>query len=321
MLKYLGAAAMAAIVLASAAAAQKTAQKPAPTKAGDRAQVEDIVVTGRRSGVPMWTVRSEQTTLVLIGGIHGISKTTKWDPTALTEALRKADRVMFPQSHALTASPFRAIGWIAKWNSMGSLPKGQSLAAIAGPDTARRLAALRARGLVQADYDRRHPLHLSNDIRDRGKGDVEYGRNVAEYVSKAVKKYKLVEVVPIQRSKAKPVVKDLFASTPQEHLPCLQGAIMFAEAGPAAIQARSDAWAARRVPDVLASPAEAVYGRCWPSGIFAERDAELLPQMKRLLAEPQVTVAVLGLRTLAERDGILDGLAAAGFDIQGPAWK
>jgi hypothetical protein len=33
----------------------------------------------------MWTVRSEQTTLVLIGGIHGISKTTKWDPTALTE--------------------------------------------------------------------------------------------------------------------------------------------------------------------------------------------------------------------------------------------
>jgi hypothetical protein len=162
------------------------------------------------------------------------------------------------------------------------------------------------------------PLHLSNDIRDRGKGDIEYGRNVAEYVSKAVKKYKLVEVVPIQRSKAKPVVKDLFASDSQEHLPCLQGAIMFAEAGPAAIQARSDAWAARRVPDVLASPAEAVYGRCWPSGIFAERDAELLPQMKRLLAEPQVTVAVLGLRTLAERDGILDGLGRGGLRYPGP---
>ncbi|HLL31894.1 MAG TPA: TraB/GumN family protein [Allosphingosinicella sp.] len=319
MLKSIGAAAMAAIAFASAAPAP--AQKAAQTRADDRAQVQEIVVTGRRSGVPMWTVRSEHTTLVLIGGIHGISKTTKWDPTALTEALRRADRVMFPQSHALTASPFKAIGWLAKWNSMGSLPKGQSLVAIAGPHTAGRLAALRARGLVQADYDRRHPLHLSSDIRDRAKGDIEYGRNVADYVARAVKKYKLVEVVPIHRSKAKPVIKDLFASTPQEHLPCLQGAIMLAEAGPAAIQARSDAWAARRIPEVLASPADAVYGRCWPSGVFAEHDSELLPQMKRLLAEPQVTMAVLSLRTLADRGGILDGLEAAGFDIQGPAWK
>jgi uncharacterized protein YbaP (TraB family) len=313
MLKSIGTAAMAGIALASAA--------PAQNKAAERAQVEDIVVTGRRSGVPMWTVRSDTTTLVLVGGINGVSKTTHWDPAALTEALRKADRVMFPQSYALTASPFRAIGWIAKWNSMGSLPKGQSLSAIAGPEAQRRLAALRARNMVRADYDRRHPLHLANDLRDRAKGEIDYSRNVADYAANAAKKHKLAEVVPVQRSKAKPVVKDLFASTPQEHLPCLEAAITVAEAGPAAVQARSDAWAARRVRDVLASPADAVWERCWPSGVFAERNAELLPDMKRLLAEPQVTVAVLSLRRLAERGGLLDGLEAAGFDIQGPAWK
>ncbi len=313
MLKSIGAAAMAALALASAA--------PAQNKADDRAQVEDIIVTGRKSGVPMWTVRGDATTLILVGGINGVSKTTKWDPTALTDALRKADRVMFPQSHALTASPFRAIGWIAKWNSMGSLPKGQSLSAIAGPQAMRRLAALRAQGRVRADYDRRHPLHLSQDLRERARGDIDYSRNVADYAASAAKKHKLAEVVPIQRSKARPVVKDLFASTPQDHLPCLEAALTMAEAGPAAVQARSDAWAARRVRDVLASPADPVYERCWPSGVFADRNAELLPQMKRLLAEPQVTMAVLGLRPLVERGGILDGLEAAGFDIQGPAWK
>ncbi|HEU0133293.1 MAG TPA: TraB/GumN family protein [Allosphingosinicella sp.] len=313
MLKSIGTAAMAGIALASAA--------PAQNKADDRAQVEDIIVTGRRSGVPMWTVRSDTTTLVLVGGINGVSKTTHWDPAALTEALRKADRVMFPQSFALTASLFRAIGWIAKWNSMGSLPKGQSLSAIAGPAAQRRLEALRARNMVRADFDRRHPLHLANDLRDRAKGKSDYSRNVADYAANAAKKHKLAEVVPIQRSKAKPVVKDLFASTPQEHLPCLEASITLAEAGPAAVQARSDAWAARRVRDVLASPADAVWERCWPSGIFAERNANLLPEMKQLLAEPQVTVAVLSLRRLAEQGGLLDGLQAAGFDIQGPAWK
>lgn len=311
MLKMIGAAALAAITVASAAA---------PPKASND-QAEDIVVTGRRSGAPMWTVRSDTTTLVLVGGINGVSKTTHWDPAALTEALRKADRVMFPQSYALTASPFRAIGWIAKWNKMGSLPKGQSLSAIAGPKSVRRLAALRARDRVRADYDRRHPLHLSLDLRDRAKGDIKYSQDVAEYARSAAKKNKLAEVVPIQRSKAKPVVKDLFASTPEDHLPCLEASLTMAEAGPAAVQARSDAWAARRVRDVLNSPADPVYERCWPSGVFAERETGLLDQMKHLLAEPQVTMAVLSLRTLAERGGILDGLEAAGFDIQGPAWK
>src|SRR5687767_8925698 len=209
MLKSIVTAGLAALV--PAAAAQPGAE--------DRAQVDDIVVTGRRSGVPLWTVRSEQTTLVLVGTIEGVTKTTHWDPAALTEALRKADRVVFPQSHAFTASPFRLIGWLAKWKAMGSLPKGQSLGDIAGPDSMRRLAALRARGAVQGDYATRHPLHLANDLKERATKGIEFGRNASDYVRRAVKQYKLT-LVPIERSKARPLVKDLFASTPQEHLPC-----------------------------------------------------------------------------------------------------
>jgi DNA-binding Lrp family transcriptional regulator len=312
MLKSIGAAGLAALALASAAPAQKSAD--------DRAQVQDIVVTGRRSGVPLWTVRSDQTTLVLVGTIEGVSKTTYWDPAALTQALRKADRVVFPQSHAFTASPFRLIGWLAKWNAMGSLPKGQSLAGIASPDVMRRLAALKAKGAVRGDYATRHPLHLANDLKERAVKGIDFGRNAGDYVRRAVKEFKLT-LVPMERSKARPLVKDLFASTPQEHLPCLEAAIAVAEAGPAGIQARSDAWAARRVPEVIASPADRVNVHCWPTAEIVEPGADLAAEMKQLLAEPQVTVAVLSLRSLAEPGGVLDGLEAAGFDIQGPAWK
>lgn len=316
MLKSIGTASLAALALASAAPAQPAAE--------DRAQVEDIVVTGRRSGVPMWTVRSDRTTLVLVGAIAGVSKTTKWDPEALTEALRKADRVMFPQSHALTVSnPFNLIGWLAKYKKMGSLPKGQTLEQFVAPEHMRRLAALQARAMVEKDYQRRHPLHLSNDLRDRAKGKVEYGRHAADYVERAIKTHKLkLAVDPIAKSKAKPVVKDLFASQPADHVPCLIDSIAAAEAGPAAVQARSDAWAARRVPDVLASPADKVFASCWPAGAgIGLPPDELLAQIRGLLDGDQVTVAVLSLRTLAESGGILDGLQAAGLDIQGPAWK
>ena len=157
-------------------------------------------------------------------------------------------------------------------------------------------------------------------MRDRAKGEIDYGRNVVEYVRRAVKQHKLT-MVPIQRSKAKPLIRDLFASTPQEHLPCLEASIAMAEAGPAAVQARSDAWAARRITEVLASPADKIAGVCWPHAEVVETGADLADEMKELLTEPQLTVAVLGLRSLAEPGGILDELAAAGFDIQGPAWK
>jgi hypothetical protein len=128
-------------------------------------------------------------------------------------------------------------------------------------------------------------------------------------------------MVPIQRSKAKPIVKDLFASSPAEHLPCLSASIAMAEAGPAAVQARSDAWATRRVADVLRSPAQGVSGRCWPAEAIGSTEAELAEQFRQLLAEPQVTVAVLNLETLAAPGAVLDRLQAAGYDIQGPAWK
>jgi uncharacterized protein YbaP (TraB family) len=281
------------------------------------------LVLGRRSGAPMWRVTGPETTLILVGAIQGVSKTTKWDPQSLTEALRKADRVMFPQAHAYTVgSPFKLIGWLAKWKAMGSLPKEQSLGQFIGEAEMRRLAALEARGMAQSGYPRRHPLHLANDLQEKAKGKIEFGRSAADHVQKAIKKHKLeVAVDPIAKSKAKPVIKDLFASRPEEHVPCLVASIAAAEAGPAAVQARSDAWAARQVPEVLASPIDKAAATCWPNAWIGVPRDELLAQMQGLLAEKQVTVAVLTLRALAETDGILDGLAAAGFDIQGPAWK
>jgi uncharacterized protein YbaP (TraB family) len=315
-------AALAAAVLSLTPAVAGTTGQDAPAATG-QSQADEIIVIGRRSGAPMWRVTGENTTIVLVGGINGVSKTTQWDPAALTEALRRADRVMFPQSMALTASPFSAIGWLVKFKKMGSLPKGQSLGQFLAPEHMRRLEALEARGVAKDGYEGRHPLHLGNDLRDRAKGDIEFGRNAAEYVARAVKKHDLpVAVDPIAKGKAKPVVKDLFASSPSEHVPCLIDSITAAEAGPAAVQARSDAWAARRVKEVLASPAEGFHNSCWPhgAGLGPSRD-DLVAQMRQLLAEDKVTIAVLGLRSLAETGGILDSLQAAGYDIQGPAWK
>jgi hypothetical protein len=140
-------------------------------------------------------------------------------------------------------------------------------------------------------------------------------------VNLAVQKYKL-NSVPIKRVKIGTVARDFFAIPAREHVPCLVDAIKLAEAGQGAIPAWSQAWAQRRVPEVLSSPAERVHQSCINlndapgSGL-----ADLKPAVRSLLADPRVTVAVLDLHDLATRGGILDDLASAGFKIQGPAWR
>jgi len=214
------------------------------------------------------------------------------------------------------------VGYLAKWRRQASLPKGQTLKEFLPPQQFQRLLFLQKHGIVPKGAEKKHPLHLALSLRDKTKDKVGYGQSPNQYVMAAIRKHKL-NLAPIRRSSAKPFAADLFSGSPSRHIPCLIDAMDMAEAGPAALTARSQAWAQRQVPQVLSSPAEDVYHSCFPAdpaAAPAER-AALHARVKSLLLDPQITVAVLSLHTLARRGGILDDLAAAGHQVSGPAWR
>lgn len=293
------------------------AQQPA---ASSEQAVEEIVVTARRTGIPVWKVTGPKTTIVLIGSIDDVSKDTRWDPGALMRTLRKADRVMFPSMVGLTASPFAIVGILWRARKMATLPKGQTLAQLMPADQFQRLVALKNRGVLKAGFERGHPLLVAERLRDVAKGKRGYGPGAIQYVEKAVKKYK-IKRVPITTYKAKPILSDFFASPPRNYVPCLMASAALVEAGPGAVKSRSDAWAERRVPDVLASTAEKTSEACSPKNWGIIPSADLRPQIRALMSQPQLTVAVVSLGSLAQRGGVLDDLSAAGFEVQGPSWK
>lgn len=281
----------------------------------------EIVVTAQRTGAPVWRVTSGTTTLILIGSVETITKDTHWRPEALALALRGADRVMFPSMLGITASPFQAIGWYAKWRRQASLPKGTTLSAMLSASQLAQLSALQKRGLLRSGFERRHPLHLAFELNNAVQAQVKLGPSLMREVDRAVRAHKL-QKVPILTQKGKPLVDDLFSSTPERHVPCLLAAIALAEIGPAALSERSHHWAARRVPDALASPISQVEAACWPEGApAAPTKADIASTAKRLLAEREVTVAVVPLAKVAGTDGVLEALQTAGFDIVGPSWK
>ncbi len=130
----------ATLALASAATAAGAAAQGVPASSLPSAEkVEEIVVTARRSGIPVWHVAGPSSTLVLVGSIEEVAHDTKWNPGGLTSALRQADQVIFPQEEDFGASPFAMIGYAIKFLRMAKLPKGQSLRQMMPPDQFNRL--------------------------------------------------------------------------------------------------------------------------------------------------------------------------------------
>ncbi|MBC7368978.1 MAG: TraB/GumN family protein [Undibacterium sp.] len=293
------------------------------------AGAEEIIVTARRSGIPVWLVTSSTTTAILVGTIGGVTPGTRWDPASLDAALTKADRVMFPEAFGVSGGLFTMIGALGKWRNQASLPKGQTLQSMTSPAQWARLVALRDRGVLKSGFERKHPFHLAMMLRGVVKDRRKFSPGADAYARRFLRGNK-GKRVPIAQGNAKEIMADFFGSAPRSHVACLMDTVARVEAGGTGIEARfnaaktrSEAWATRRVPDALASKSEDGQRSCWPSGSRFDqaREASLSPTIARSLSTQQVTLAVVSLESLAEPGGVLDDLLAQGFDVRGPRWK
>ena len=306
---------------------QVAAQTASPLRSD--ATAGDVVVTAQRIGIPVWRVTSPRATIVLVGSIGRVAPGTRWDPTALDAALAQADRIMFPEAMDVSFGLFSVIGLIGKWRAQASLPKGQTLQTMTTPDQWARLVALRDRGILKPGFERVHPYHLAMRLGRSTRDGRKFETGADGYVRRYLRKHGGKEV-PLARGNLKGLTAEFFASSPREHVACMMDAVTLVEAGQAGVRARatardarSTAWAARRVPDALKDKAADAQRSCWPRGSRMERmrDASLSPAIRSLLTGPQVTLAVVSLDSLAKPGGVLDDLVAEGFDVRGPRWK
>lgn len=285
-------------------------------------RLDDIVVTARRSGAPMWTVRDGDSTLILVGSIRAIPRDVTWRPEALEDAARQADLILLPQEGRASFSDILRVIWRARTIAM--MPEGQTTAAWLSPDMQARLDALMS-GERNQDWRRRSMLMTSFDlIQDRaGFRAGREGQDAVDVVRRAARQAR-IEARPVGTVRGDEMVESLISAPQSIHVPCMERAIAAAEAGPESSQERARDWRAFRVPEVVASPIEQALKVCWPWG-----DPELAPQLHQqwaaavqtALVSPGVTMGVAPVRLLAEPGGVLDSLEARGLDVVGPDWK
>lgn len=294
------------------------AQTPAPEEEV-ASTLDDIIVTARRAGAPMWTVERDDSVVILIGSMEGVPRDYVWRLEALEAATRESQRILYPLEAQVSAADILRMIW--RIRTIARLPAGTTIADHVPPELLVRLERLKVD--EGSDSWRTESLvGLSFDLlRDAGR---ERRARGALTVVRAAARAAGVPGEPVGVVRGDELIDNLITLPPSTYLPCVEAATAAAEAGPAGAAARLDAWSGLRVVEVLANPLDQALNLCWPSG-----DPEIAPVVRarwaeatnEALSQPGVTLGVAPLRTLAEPGGVLDQLEAQGLDPRGPEWK
>lgn len=305
-----------ALSVAPASVVAAPVQSEAPT------HLDQVVVTARRAGAPMWTVRRDgEGVMVLVGAIEEAPPGFEWRPQALEEAATRADRILFPQRGR--ASPADVLRLMWRIRTIGWLPEGTTTADYLTPEDQARLDALMT-GEKTDQWRRYSLLMLAIDLFKNKAGETDARPVGADDVVRRAARKARVPIRSIGVVRGADLVESLISAPPETHRECLRAALSAAELGPDAVRLRAEAWRALRVAEVLASPVDQAVDRCWPWG-----DPQIGPQLRtewteavtQAVSQPGVTLAVAPLRRLAEPGGVLDLLEAQGFEVDGPEWK
>lgn len=297
------------------------ASAPLPAAAQDIGDsAEEVVVTARNSGAPMWTVRTESGVVLLVGEMRNVPKATPWYPDRLERAAGGAQRIIL--GTRAKVSPGDILRLIFAGGKLTKLPDERAAADYLDATRMARLRALEVR--YGQDYSRRNFLITSFDLLSRRLAfSKDTGDDATDVVRQAARRGNIA-TRPVGEMRGEDIIDNLFAAAPQTHLPCLDAAMAAAEIGPDIVAARGKSWTSSDIPAVMANPLETALGRCWPwtdNQLGAELRGQWVTAIDEAVEQPGVTLAVVPIRVLAEEGGVLDRLERRDLDVSGPRWR
>jgi hypothetical protein len=306
-----------AIALALAAGAPAAAQTTHPATDPEGTVVQELVVTARAGGPAWWRVSSGPSTVFVLGVPESLPKGLRWDTTLTRRRLAGAHELIEPP--VVTAGLgdlFALLGARKHFRSKGPMENGLP------PDLRARFLAQRARLTNDPRaYSGWTPLVAALlmvfDFR-RHAGLEE--REPAGTVIRLARGQR-VKVVPAGKFRAVSLVRAAETGLAQSGPACLADALDEIEAGAGQVRSAAEGWAHGDVATALS--AQRGYEKCLnslPEGadVANRAMADTTAAIGSALAIPGYSVAVVNLRTLLAKGGVLQRLQARGYAITLP---
>jgi uncharacterized protein YbaP (TraB family) len=325
------------VMAASAAAAALGSGTPAPASvaAGGAAtapdSMEEVLVEGRHEGPRMWTVRSGDHTLWILGTISPLPKKMVWQPDAVEEALKQTQEVVpaWP-TYGIGANPITALRVYIAWRHLQKPPDNLPLRESLPPPLYARVEALRVR---YAPHDNKieqmRPMLAARELLTRvldAAGLALRNEVQQEVLTLAARHGVRVHQDKLRIDDPVDVLKDVGATPLASEVACLDAVVTLLETDLGNMQARGRAWALGDVDALRQIPHADDRTACIAAVSTSERVRKLIARAQDdwlvavtdSLARNRGTLAVQSMERLLGEHGALATLRARGYTVEGP---
>jgi uncharacterized protein YbaP (TraB family) len=318
-----------ALVIAALMAALPRAAAVAQS-ADAPATIEEITITGRYPGPPLWRVSAGEHVLFIFGDLSPVPKGLDWDPRNAERAIGVADRLISaPRVSAPTFNPIRLFRLFRAARRLARNPRGTTLAAQLPPQLYSRYNALRARHMPDDDdAEELRPALAALRVYGAALDDagLTTDSGVGKKIARLMRRANAEEAEILVKTEPETVLDELAKVTREAELTCFESIMTSIETDLDGMKERATAWAIGDVAALKRFDYPDSQGNCLAMLFSAEGLAELrdelyaewLDEAERALQSHRRSFSVLPMREVVAADGLLARLAARGYVVTPP---
>jgi hypothetical protein len=311
--------------------------------AADAIVMDEVLVTSKRPGPELWRVYKQMPDgqtheLWILGSITPLPRKMRWESGVVEEKIRTADAVLMPPSMAVEfkVGILSGLMLLPKAISTRKNPDNQTLQEIIAPEVYSRWLVAKQQYMGRSrSVERKRPLIASNQLFERAlrKSGLEEKDLVLRLVRKSAKRFKRTVENPVVRyeiTDTKALVNEL-KTTPFQDEACFDQTLHFVESDLQTAKHRAKAWADGDLLALQLLPLTEFRAACRQalasSDVLKKRgitdvenklSTQWLLAAEKMLEQHKSTFALLPMRAVMEKNGLVQQLVARGYRLELP---
>ena len=310
-----------AIALAAVGPAAHAADQPQAT------QLDEVVVTGERTGPGLWRVHRGAAQLWVLGSLSPLPKGITWRATQVDQILAGTNQVLVPKP--LEIGIVRILWLLLTERHVIMIQGGKKLNDVMPPALHARFALDRAKYERDADkWERYRPLVAAAFLQQAAFHSVGLSArlDLGAAVRTLAKKHD-VRVEEVKIAGVGDLLDALKTLQPATENTCVQASLVTVEKDLPRLMERARAWATGNVERIRSLPEPAEVDACLAALDSGAATGDLIERVRRTWLETMekylqsggTTLAVVNMDLLLRPGGLLDALRAKGYEVETPA--
>ena len=290
------------------------------------AQLEELTVTGERTGPGMWRVHRGSSQLWILGSISPLPKGITWRSKQVEQVLTTTQRVLVPKP--LEIGIVKILWLLITERNVIMIRGGKRLKDVLPQNLYQRFAAQRARfSMDGVKWERYRPIVASAFLEQAAFHSV--GLSARLDLGAAVRMLAKKQDVPVEEVKIAGVgdfLDTLKAMPAATENACVDASLVTVESGLPRLIERARAWSTGDVERIQALPQPAAVDACLAALDSGASKGDLLARVRqawlaaieRNLQGSAVTLAVVNMDLLLGHGGLMETLRAQDYEIDSP---